>query len=173
MEFFTAPEGRLRQTRVFPAPLCGVTVECAGGCITGLWFEGQKYYGSGRTDFTVGGSEALDAAFDWLERYFAGENPDASALRLAPEGTAFQLEVWRALCDIPYGEVTTYGALAASLHRPGSARAAGSAVGRNPISVLIPCHRIIGATGSLTGYAGGLERKKWLLTLERPQSTQP
>lgn len=95
-----------------------------------------------------------------------------SGLRLAPEGTAFQLEVWRALCDIPYGALVTYGELAARLGRPGASRAVGAAVGRNPISVIIPCHRVVGADGSLTGYAGGIERKTWLLRLERAAGTQ-
>lgn len=172
MERVYEQAGRIRQTREFPAPLGGATIECAGEYITGLWFEGQKYYGSGRKDFTEGTSPALDAAFAWLARYLGGGRPGLSGLRLAPEGTAFQLEVWRALCDIPYGALVTYGELAARLGRPGASRAVGAAVGRNPISVIIPCHRVVGADGSLTGYAGGIERKTWLLRLERAAGTQ-
>ena len=172
MERVYEQAGRIRQTREFPAPLGGATIECAGEYITGLWFEGQKYYGSGRKDFTEGTSPALDAAFAWLARYFGGGRPGLSGLRLAPEGTAFQLEVWRALCDITYGALVTYGELVARLGRPGASRAVGAAVGRNPISVIIPCHRVVGADGSLTGYAGGIERKTWLLRLERAAGTQ-
>ena len=158
---------RLRLTREFPAPLGRVTLECADGSLTGLWFAGQKYYGSGQTDFREGSAPVLEAASDWLERYFAGAAPDPRDLPLAPEGTAFQREVWSGLLAIPYGETVTYGSLAARLGRSSSVRAVAAAVGRNPISVVIPCHRVVGADGSLTGYAGGLERKRWLLELER------
>ena len=96
--------------------------------------------------------------------YFAGKNPDASARPLSPGGTAFQQAVWQELRKIPYGETESYGAVAARLGS--SARAVGSAVGRNPISLIIPCHRVLAADGGLTGYAGGLENKKKLLRLE-------
>ena len=107
----------------------------------------------------------------WLDAYFAGQAPSIGALPLRPEGSAFRQEVWKLLCDIPYGHVTTYGLLAQKLAaRRGvphlSAQAVGGAVGHNPLSILIPCHRVVGADGSLTGYAGGIERKKALLTLE-------
>jgi methylated-DNA-[protein]-cysteine S-methyltransferase len=100
-----------------------------------------------------------------LEEYFAGRRRDFD-LPLSPAGTPFELEVWRALREIPYGQTVSYGALAASLGRPDAARAVGAANGRNPIAVIIPCHRVIGANGSLTGYGGGLERKRLLLDLE-------
>lgn len=158
---------RIRQTRSFPPPLGRITVECAGEFITGLWFEGQKYFGCGRIDVPEGTSGALEAAFAWLERYFAGEQPEPEELQLRPEGTAFQREVWRELTNIHSGETVTYGALAERLGRPKSARAVGAAVGRNPISIIIPCHRVVGADGALTGYAGGVERKKWLLAHEK------
>ena len=105
----------------------------------------------------------------WLDRYFRGEDP-GPAPPLAPAGTAFQRAVWEVLREIPYGRTATYGQVAQAagrgLGRNTSPRAAGSAVGRNPISLLIPCHRVVGAGGSLTGYAGGLERKEALLKLE-------
>jgi methylated-DNA-[protein]-cysteine S-methyltransferase len=102
-----------------------------------------------------------------LDEYFAGERREFDA-ELAPQGSEFELRVWRALRQIPYGETESYGRLAERIGHPGHARAVGAANGRNPIAVVIPCHRVIGADGSLTGYAGGLERKKLLLDLEAP-----
>ena len=106
------------------------------------------------------------AATEQLEAYFGGELR-AFDLPLAPVGTAFQLEVWQALRAIPYGETRSYGELAATLGKPGASRAVGLANGRNPIAVIVPCHRVIGADGSLTGFGGGLPRKRWLLTHEQ------
>jgi methylated-DNA-[protein]-cysteine S-methyltransferase len=102
-----------------------------------------------------------------LREYFAGDRREFE-LALAPQGSEFQLGVWGALREIPYGETRSYGELAARIGHPGSARAVGAANGRNPISIVVPCHRVIGASGSLTGYAGGLERKRLLLDLESP-----
>jgi methylated-DNA-[protein]-cysteine S-methyltransferase len=102
---------------------------------------------------------------DQLDAYFAGELRTFD-LRLAPAGTPFQRQVWDALTAIPYGETTSYGELAESIGRPGSARAVGAANGRNPIAIVVPCHRVIGADRTLTGYAGGLDAKRTLLTLE-------
>ena len=108
-------------------------------------------------------------AMRWLDLYFAGRKPDFSPA-LNPTGTAFQMSVWAILQTIPFGETTTYGAIAHRLEEDTgkrmSAQAVGGAVGRNPISILIPCHRVIGADGSLTGYAGGLDKKEYLLGLE-------
>lgn len=111
-----------------------------------------------------------DAAFSdasaQLDAYFAGERQDFD-LPLAAVGSAFQSEVWTALRKVPYGTTTTYGALARSLGRPvGAARAVGACNGRNPIGIVVPCHRVIGATGAIVGYAGGLDRKRWLLAHE-------
>jgi O-6-methylguanine DNA methyltransferase len=110
----------------------------------------------------------------WLRRYFAVPRdrqpgagfPDAKALRLDLEGTEFEVAVWRALLDIPAGETWSYRDLAARLGRPQGARAIGGAVGRNPVAIVVPCHRIVGADGSLTGFGGGVERKRWLLAHE-------
>ncbi|NVB40914.1 methylated-DNA--[protein]-cysteine S-methyltransferase [Pseudenhygromyxa sp. WMMC2535] len=107
----------------------------------------------------------LAAAADQLEAYFAGRRRRFE-LPLAPAGTSFQREVWAALETIPFGETRSYGELAASLGRPTASRAIGAANGRNPISIVVPCHRVIGADGSLTGYAGGLAAKRWLLEHE-------
>lgn len=108
----------------------------------------------------------LTEAARQLTEYFAGER-ETFDLPLRPEGTDFQQRVWRALCDIPYGRTWSYGELARHIGRPGASRAVGLANGRNPISIVIPCHRVIGASGSMTGYGGGIERKQWLLAHER------
>ncbi len=100
-----------------------------------------------------------------LDEYFAGERREFE-LELAPTGTPFQLSVWRALCAIPYGETASYGEVAAAVGQPGAARAVGGANNRNPIAIVVPCHRVIGAAGTLFGYGGGLDRKQQLLALE-------
>lgn len=106
-----------------------------------------------------------------LRAYFAGRST-TFALPLAPRGTAFQQAVWRALLDIAPGETASYGAVAAAAGRPGAARAVGQAVGSNPLGIVVPCHRVIGADGSLTGFGGGLERKRWLLAHEARQARE-
>ena len=152
------------------SPLGYLTLSSDGENITGLWIEGQKYFGS----TLLPGARAADLAVfsrarAWLDAYFSGARPDSTPPLLA-RGSAFQTAVWAQLSAIAYGQVTSYGQIARRLQaqtgRPVSARAVGGAVGRNPISILIPCHRVVGADGSLTGYAGGLERKKYLLRLE-------
>jgi methylated-DNA-[protein]-cysteine S-methyltransferase len=105
------------------------------------------------------------AAAEQLEQYFAGERTDFE-LPLDPDGTPFQQRVWELLREIPFGETTTYGALATLLGKPSAMRAVGLANGRNPIAIVIPCHRVIGADGTLTGYGGGLDRKRTLLDHE-------
>ena len=157
----------------FMSPLGRLTLASDGENLVGLWLEGQKYFGgtvkeplAQRTDLPV-----FSKAGEWLDRYFAGEKPAISSLPLAPIGGEFRQTVWKILCRIPYGEVTTYGEIAkeaaALLHKPGmSGQAVGGAVGHNPISIIIPCHRVVGANGSLTGYAGGLDKKRWLLQHE-------
>lgn len=141
--------------------------------LQGLWFEGAAYFA--RTlppDAREGDTPALRDAAQWLQAYFAGRHPSPCALTLEPCGaSAFQADILELLLDIPEGRTTTYGALAAELARRRglarvSARAVGGAVARNPISIIIPCHRVLGASGALTGYAGGLARKRWLLEHE-------
>jgi methylated-DNA-[protein]-cysteine S-methyltransferase len=114
----------------------------------------------------VRGDEALAVVAAQLADYFAGRRL-AFDLPLAPVGTPFQLKVWSALREIPYGRTTTYGEIATGLGQPTASRAVGLANGRNPIAVIVPCHRVIGADGSLTGFGGGLPRKRWLLEHER------
>lgn len=156
------------KTAIVPSPLGEILLAAEDGALCGLWFVGQKYEGAGLTAGSTPGPVSADPVLEkaqaWLESYFDGANPEIG-FPLAPRGTAFQRRVWAALTDIPHGQTRSYGALAERLGCR-SARAVGTAVGRNPISVLIPCHRVLGANGSLTGYAGGLERKRALLRLE-------
>lgn len=154
--------------RRYVSPLGGITLASDGEALVGLWFEGQKHFGEGLAGEHMEKPLALfDQADRWLDLYFSGQAPDFTPL-LRPRGTAFQKAVWQRLLAIPCGCTVTYGEIAASLDLPpGAARAVGGAVGRNPISLMIPCHRVVGADGSLTGYAGGIERKKRLLELER------
>ena len=111
----------------------------------------------------------LRQAVDELEQYFAGERQTFD-IELDLRGTPFQLQVWRLLRAIPYGETSTYGRLAEKLGDPGKARAVGLANGRNPVSIVVPCHRVVGADGDLTGFAGGLQTKAHLLQLEQSRS---
>ena len=115
-------------------------------------------------------AEALAPVTRQLGEYFAGERTEFD-LVLSPSGTPFQLEVWDQLCRIPYGETISYGELAKRVDRPGAARAVGAANGQNPIAIVVPCHRVIGADGSLTGFGGGLPWKRWLLNREQPQGS--
>lgn len=163
MEFFTTQS----------TPLGPILLASDGVSLTGAWFQGQKYDPTARVQAGAVRRELLlfRRTADWLAAYFAGARPPADAIPLSPQGTAFQKLVWQLLSEIPYGETVSYGQLAGiAAQRLGrahmSAQAVGSAVGRNPISILIPCHRVLGADGSLTGYAGGLERKRWLLIHE-------
>ena len=156
----------------YSSPLGPLLLASDGDALTGLWLDGQKYYAAGLAEDASEDPSlpVLRAAADWLDAYFAGQRPDPRALPLDPRGSAFQKLVWELLKDIPFGETTTYGVLAAKaenqLGRRTSARAVGTAVGHNPISIIVPCHRVLGASGSLTGYAGGLKKKAWLLRHE-------
>lgn len=152
-----------------PSPLGPLLLTQENEALTGVWFDQAP-----PPDAPAAESPVLLQARQWLERYFAGM-PEPILFPLAPAGTPFQQVIWNLLLDIPYGETRTYGELsrqAAKLlgKQRMSAQAVGGAVGRNPISILIPCHRCIGANGKLVGYAAGLERKAWLLARESPQN---
>ena len=155
----------------YESPLGGVLLAADEIGLTGLWFDGQKYFARGLpADRVERETPALLEAKRWLDIYFSGKEPDFTP-PLHPIGSDFRQEVWTLLLQIPYGQTTTYGALAARLAaKHGTARlsaqAVGGAVGHNPISLIIPCHRVVGASGSLIGYAGGVERKIQLLKLE-------
>jgi O-6-methylguanine DNA methyltransferase len=118
-------------------------------------------------EFVEATSDAIESTRAWLDAYFAGESADVSSLPLDMHGAPFELKVWRALLTIPAGETSTYGAIANTIGSAGAARAVGAANGANPIAIVVPCHRVIGSTGSLIGYGGGLDRKTWLLDHER------
>ena len=165
-------------TAHYDSPLGGITLASDGHALTGLWFDGQKHFAATLTNETYEDSDlpVFEQTRKWLDLYFAGECPDFTP-PLAPQGTPFQQKVWELLLAIPYGKTTTYGKIARrfveTFHETTlpkqhmSAQAVGGAVGHNPIAIIIPCHRVLGANGSLTGYAGGLERKKYLLALEQ------
>ena len=141
--------------------------------IVGIWFEGQKHFAKGLAkDCREQDVPVLTKLKDWLDQYFARQNPDIT-VPVHFIGTAFQREVWTMLQTIPYGATVTYGEIARKLAQSRgipqmSAQAVGNAVGRNPIAILVPCHRVVGANGNMTGYAAGMERKKALLGLEQP-----
>ena len=159
-------------TRHYDSPLGGILLAADEEGLTGLWFDGQKYFARTLSkDCAERETAILSEAKRWLDVYFSGREPDFTP-PLHPEGSAFQRAVWALLLEIPYGETTTYGALAQRLaEKQGlnhmSAQAVGGAVGHNDISLIIPCHRVVGASGSLTGYAGGVDKKIKLLELER------
>ena len=157
----------------YNSPVGEITLASTEKALVGLWIRGQKYFlGRLRQPMTEGKEiPVLRQTSQWLDRYFAGGKPSPWELPLAPEGSPFQKEVWQILCEIPWGGLMTYGDIAGRLARARgldhmSAQAVGGAVGHNPVSIIIPCHRVVGANGSLTGYAGGIEKKIALLTLE-------
>lgn len=151
----------------YDSPLGRLLLMSDGTSLTGLWMHGQKYFAAtaGANVIQKDDLPIFDKARDWLNRYFAGVRPQISELPLAPCGSDFRKSVWKILCEIPYGHVITYGDIAKRLGVK-SAQAVGGAVGHNPISIIIPCHRVVGASGDLTGYAGGLDNKLKLLKLE-------
>ena len=156
----------------YDSPLGGMTMASDGTLLVGLWFDGQKHFASSldkerieRDDLPV-----FEETRRWLDLYFAGEIPDFTPA-LFMRGNDFRRSVWEILLTIPYGQTITYGEIARIIARERglvsmSAQAVGGAVGHNPISLIIPCHRVVGADGSLTGYAGGIERKRWLIQKE-------
>ncbi|BCZ28286.1 methylated-DNA--protein-cysteine methyltransferase [Claveliimonas bilis] len=156
----------------YRSPLGDILLAADQSCLTGLWFEGQKYFAlhldKEREEKEI---PVFEKTKQWLDLYFSGKEPDFTVpLRFI--GTDFQKEVWEILCSIPYGQTMTYGEIAGKLaekrgKKSMSAQAVGGAVGHNKISILVPCHRVVGSDGSLTGYAGGIEKKVKLLTLEK------
>ncbi len=148
----------------YQSPLGPIWLAADATALGGLWFEGQRHFPLQQG--TVRKLPVFAAATRWLDAYFAGEKP-TEEIPVHFTGTNFQCAVWQYLQTIPYGTTVTYGDIAKALGLSGGAQAVGGAVGRNPISVIVPCHRVIGADGSLTGYAGGLDRKMALLRLEK------
>lgn len=162
----------MQYTHKYRSPLGEITLASNGDQLTGLWFDGQKYFAATLpAEHTEKELEIFGQTQEWLDIYFKGKVPSF----LPPihlEGTPFRLAVWDLLREIPYGEVVTYKEIAQEIARQKglpsmSTQAVGGAVGHNPISIIIPCHRVVGSDGSLTGYAGGIDKKRNLLTLER------
>lgn len=148
---------------IHQSPVGPLTLISDGAALTHLEFESQKYPAPKAAS---GADKILDVVRRQLDAYFAGKSR-AFDVPVAPRGTPFQEKVWKALMEIPYGATWSYGQLAARIGSPNAQRAVGLANGRNPISIIVPCHRVIGANGSLTGYGGGMERKRLLLDLEQ------
>lgn len=160
-------------TMKYTSPVGEILLAEKNGALMGLWIEGQtsSLNPAKETIVEKTDSSILNQTQEWLDAYFNGKRPAISELKLCPEGSEFRQEVWNILCEIPYGEVTTYGEIAHRIARKRgldrmSAQAVGGAVGHNPISIIIPCHRVIGTNGNLTGYGGGIEKKIKLLKHE-------
>lgn len=162
----------------YTSPVGDILLVSDENSIIGLWIGEQKYMEKTMPHDIIAKDDlpVLQEGVAWLDDYFAGKKPKLSRLSLAPTGSEFQQQVWRILTEIPYGELTTYGKIAKEVaQRMGKARmsaqAVGGAVGHNPISIIIPCHRVVGANGSLTGYGGGIEKKIKLLEHEKVDMT--
>lgn len=157
----------------YKSPLGNIIIACEENYVIGLWIAKQKYIGATMPEDMLENDNIpiLKEGIAWLDDYFTGKKPDLSRLPLAPKGSEFRQQVWKLLIEIPYGELTTYGNIAKDVaERMGkdrmSAQAVGGAVGHNPISIIIPCHRVVGSNKSLTGYAGGIDMKIKLLKHE-------
>lgn len=157
----------------YKSKIGNITIASDGINLTGLWFDGQKYFlANVEKEIEEKNLKIFDETKLWLDKYFLGEKVNPNELKLKPKGTDFRKTIWKILCEIPYGQITTYSKIGKLLvqrenKKNYSAQAIGNAIGHNPISIIIPCHRVIGANGNLTGYAGGLEKKKKLLEIER------
>lgn len=160
------PDDEMLATALLDTPIGRLRIAATEAGLAAVLFPNQKDVSFPARE---GGAKArahLDKAVKALDKYFKGKKKDFSGLTLAPSGTAFQLSVWRALAAIPYGETRSYADIARAIGNPKGMRAVGLANGKNPIPIIVPCHRVIGADGSLTGFGGGLPTKKWLLEFE-------
>lgn len=162
----TLPHPRLQAQARLATPLGPMTAAATAAGLAGLWFDGQAHHPGPLAVPEDPGQPWLRAAAAALAAYFDGAAEPLAALPLDLHGTPFQQAVWRALQALPRGATATYAGIAAAAGRPAAVRAAGAAIGRNPVSVLVPCHRVLGQGGALTGYAGGLDRKRALLRSE-------
>ncbi len=150
----------------YASPLGRIILAAKSNQLLGVWFEGQRHQPDTQTWPCAGDHPVLQQTRDQLAEYFAGHRTSFELPLDLSSGTGFQQDVWRALLLIPRGATRSYGALSADIGKPAAVRAVGGAIGRNPLSIVVPCHRVIGAGGALTGYAGGLARKTALLQLE-------
>ena len=160
----------------YASPLGGITFACDATALVGLWFDGQKHFGAGLdlSHDECSGNPVCESVRHWLNLYFSGQEPDFTP-PLRWQAPPFRQIVWQQLLTIPYGTTTTYGEIARRVARQMGlstmpAQAVGNAVGHNPVALIVPCHRVIAADGTLTGYAAGLERKHWLLQMEKQHS---
>lgn len=159
----------------YNSPIGKLTIASDEESIIGLWIENQKYFKNITSKNVIKNNklEIMIKAKDWLDRYFNGKKPKTKELSLKLNGSDFRKKVWEILCDIPYGKVTTYKEIASKIaklenKKMMSAQAVGGAIGHNPISIIIPCHRVIGTDGKITGYAAGIDIKRKLLEFENP-----
>lgn len=150
----------------FDSPLGRIILAASGNTLVGVWFDGQRHQPDTSIWPQSSAHPVLQQAQSQLTDYFAGRRTSFELPLDFAQGTGFQQDVWRALLKIPRGATRSYGALSADIGKPAAVRAVGAAIGRNPLSIIVPCHRVVGADGALTGYAGGLERKTALLRLE-------
>ena len=161
----------MQYTKHYGSPLGGILIACDEQGLTGIWFDGEKYYADSLdAEHKKMDTEVIESTVRWLDIYFSGREPQFTP-PIHMTGTHFQMSVWDILLKIPYGKTVSYGDIAVEIAalqgiKRMSAQAVGGAVGHNKISVIIPCHRVVGADGSLTGYAGGLDKKRALLELE-------
>jgi methylated-DNA-[protein]-cysteine S-methyltransferase len=155
----------MKHHKAVPSPYGPLTLVADEGVLCGLYVTGQRHR-PGQETFGPRDDSLFATAEDQLEAYFHGESKEFT-LELRLTGTPFQRSVWSMLRTIPYGETRSYGELAEALGNPAASRAVGLANGRNPVGIIVPCHRVVGADGSLTGYGGGLDRKRRLLDFER------
>lgn len=150
----------------YDSPLGRIILAATGEQLVGVWFDGQRHQPDTSTWPVATDHPVLQLAKTQLSEYFAGHRTTFDLPLALDRGTDFQQAVWRALLSVPSGATVTYGELSQRVGKPAAVRAVGGAVGRNPLSIVVPCHRVLGANGALTGYAGGLERKTALLHLE-------
>ena len=196
MRIVRIPRDSTLALRSFDTELGTITCAASGGALSALWMSGQRFFGypfeiseaeaSARVPLSIRGdlrawtldgsavsdqnTAVLEQVFQWTQEFLAGSNPDPSTIPLATYGTDFQLQVWNALLDIPYGESVTYADLAREVGSPRACQAVGSAVGHNPLSLIVPCHRVASASGQVH-YGGGPARKLYLLSLESGEAS--
>jgi methylated-DNA-[protein]-cysteine S-methyltransferase len=169
MTLTAVPDRKPAATRAVDSPVGPIMLAATAAGLTHVQFASSTRMPCVGSEMDASARRHLDATERALKEYFAGQRTSFDDLMLAPAGTPFQMRVWKALRSIPFGRTATYGEIASKIRRPGSARAVGFANHRNPIAIIVPCHRVVGADGSLTGYASGLDIKAWLLRHEGVQ----
>ncbi len=149
----------------YDSPVGKMLIVSDGEAICGAWFYGQRHFPSFDNLIIEDDLPIFKKVRRWFDDYFSRRNPQIT-FKVKPSGSDFRVKVWKILSEIPYGKTVTYGEIASGISPSMSAQAVGGAVGHNPIAILIPCHRVLGANGELTGYAGGIDKKIALLKIE-------